>query len=72
MQHLFKARMGVPVRRYVLWARLRGGLEQALAGASLTSAALEAGFSDSAHFSRTFREMFGIAPLNATGCWQRT
>lgn len=62
MQHLFKARLGVPVRRYVLWSRLRAGLEQALAGASLTSAALAAGFSDSAHFSRTFREMFGIAP----------
>jgi AraC-like DNA-binding protein len=32
------------------------------AGGSLTDAAHEAGFADSAHLSRTFRRMFGVAP----------
>ena len=31
-------------------------------GASLTEAAHLAGFADSAHLSRTFRAMFGVAP----------
>lgn len=31
-------------------------------GSSLTEAAHVAGFADSAHLSRTFRSMFGIAP----------
>jgi AraC-like DNA-binding protein len=60
--HLFKAALGVPVRRYVLWMKLRRALDLAIAGDSLTSAALSAGFADSAHLSRTVRSMLGIAP----------
>jgi AraC-like DNA-binding protein len=39
------------------------------AGASLTEAAHEAGFADSAHFSRTFRRTFGLpaASLRVNG-----
>jgi len=33
-------------------------------GGSLTEAAHRAGFSDSAHLSRTFRRMFGIAAVS--------
>lgn len=33
-------------------------------GSSLTEAAHAAGFADSAHFSRTFRRMFGVAPAS--------
>jgi len=62
MQHLFKQQVGIPIRRYVLWMRMRHVLELVLAGASLTVAAYESGFSDSAHYSRTFKSMFGIAP----------
>jgi len=44
-----------------LWLRLMRAVERFAAGASLTDAAHEAGFADSAHLSRTFRRMFGIA-----------
>lgn len=60
--HVFKAAIGVPVRRYLLWLKMRRALDVALEGHSLTTAALSAGFADSAHLSRTVRSMLGIAP----------
>jgi len=60
--HVFKKVVGVPVRRYVLWMKMRRALGLAIAGDSLTTAALSAGFADSAHLSRTVRAMIGIAP----------
>ena len=60
--HLFKKVVGVPVRRYVLWLKMRRALDLAIAGDSLTTAALSAGFADSAHLSRSVRAMMGIAP----------
>ena len=62
LAHRFRDATGVPVRRYVLWCRLRSAVEAAMRGASLTEAAHLAGFADSAHLSRTFRAMFGVAP----------
>jgi AraC-like DNA-binding protein len=61
-RHLFVAETGVAFRAYVLWRRLQLALELAVAGASWTEAAHEAGFTDSAHLTRTFRVMFGVAP----------
>jgi AraC-like DNA-binding protein len=62
LAHRFRETTGVPVRRYILWRRLRAAAEIAMRGSSLTEAAHAAGFADSAHLSRTFRSMFGIAP----------
>ena len=59
---MFKHEVGVPVRRYVLWMKMRRALDLAIGGNSLTTAALSAGFADSAHLSRTVRAMMGIAP----------
>ena len=54
--------MGLPLRRWILWRRLRAALEHALAGKSMTQAAFDAGFADGAHFTRTCQQMFGLAP----------
>jgi AraC-like DNA-binding protein len=62
LAHRFREATGVPLRRYVLWCRLRAAVEAAMRGSSLTEAAHVAGFADSAHLSRTFRSTFGIAP----------
>lgn len=62
LMHLFRASTGLPLRRYALWLRLRAAVAGALQGATLTEAAHRAGFSDSAHFSRSFRAHFGLPP----------
>jgi len=59
-RHLFVEETGLPFKTYVLWRRLMRAAESFSAGSSLTDAAHHAGFSDSAHLSRTFRSMFGI------------
>ena len=58
--HLFAEETGLPFRTWVLWRRLMRSVELMAAGETLTSAAHQAGFSDSAHFSRTFLRMFGV------------
>jgi AraC family transcriptional regulator len=60
--HRFSAATGLPLRRYVLWCRLRAATAAAMRGLSLTEAAHIAGFADSAHLSRTFRAAFGVTP----------
>ncbi len=62
LSHIFKEQTGIPVRRYILWIRLMDALKNAILGQSLTTAALNAGFSDSAHFTRTYKSMFGVTP----------
>lgn len=59
-RHLFVAQTGIPFRRWFLWRRLTHAVGRYARGESLTDAALGAGFADSAHFSRTFRAMFGV------------
>ena len=60
--HLFTENVRIPVRRYLLWLRLRDSMHLLAQGRSLTETAHEAGFSDSADLTRTFRGMLGIAP----------
>jgi AraC-like DNA-binding protein len=62
LTHLFTREVGIPFRRFVLWTRVKRAVEETRAGADLTRAAVAAGFSDSAHLSRTFRAMFGLPP----------
>ena len=59
-RHLFVEQTGLPFRTWLLWLRINRAVGLFSGGASLTEAAHEAGFSDSAHFSRTFRRMFGL------------
>jgi AraC family transcriptional regulator len=61
-RHLFVAQTGASFRAYVLWARVETAVGAAMSGVSWTAAALDAGFADSAHLSRTCRRMFGISP----------
>lgn len=64
LSHLFVEQTGLSLKTYLLWIRLTRAVVLMAEGLTLTAAAHGAGFSDSAHFSRTFRRMFGIAPAN--------
>jgi AraC family transcriptional regulator len=61
-RHLFVAQTGTSFRAWLLWARAEHAIAAARHGMSWTEASLEAGFSDAAHFTRTCRRVFGIAP----------
>jgi AraC-like DNA-binding protein len=67
LSHLFGEQVGISLRPYVLWLRLRRATLEISRGKSLTEAAHVAGFSDSAHLSNTFRRMFGVAPSDLAG-----
>ena len=60
--HLFKNEVGAPMRRYRQWLRFLATMRAVAAGETMTVAARNAGFTDSAHFSRAFRSMFGTRP----------
>jgi len=62
LTHVFSREVGIPFRRFVLWTRLQRAVAAVRGGADLTTAAAAAGFSDSAHLSRTCRAMFGLSP----------
>jgi AraC-like DNA-binding protein len=65
--HLFKEEVGVPIRRFRQWHRMRVVAALVSKNLTLTEAALDAGFADSSHFSRAFRNMFGITPSSVFG-----
>ncbi|MGI4993477.1 helix-turn-helix domain-containing protein [Halobacteriovorax sp. GFR7] len=60
--HLFKDEVGVTFRKYILWQKLKRAVEVQVEGRSITDIAIAAGFSDSAHFSKFFKQSFGLSP----------
>ncbi len=65
LRALFRRDVGLSIKRYRLWARLRRALTLLASGRALTDAAVAAGFADAAHLTRTFRAMFGTTPTSA-------
>lgn len=66
LSHLFAEEIGIPLRTFLLWSKLRRAFAGITHGLSLTQAAHAGGFADSAHFSRTCVRMFGANPLSIT------
>ena len=62
LQELFRNQLGVSMRSYRSWARLRRTAELMATAPTLTDAAVQAGFYDAAHFTRTFTATFGVLP----------
>jgi AraC family transcriptional regulator len=62
-RHLFVEETGIRFRPFVLWLRLEIAVASYAAGSNLTEASHAAGFADSAHFSRSFKRMFGVQAI---------
>lgn len=63
LTHLFKDEMGISLLKYLTWKRLiHATKELAISGKSITETAYRYGFSDAAHFSRVFKDNFGVSP----------
>lgn len=61
-RHLFSEYSDIPFRRYRMWRRVILAMEVLNKVDNLTYAAMDAGFTDSAHFNFCFRETFGVNP----------
>ncbi len=61
-RHLFREQSDIPYRRYRMWRRVVSAMDTLHKVDNLTYAAMEAGFTDSAHFNRCFRDTFGVNP----------
>lgn len=65
--HLFKEQTGMPYRRMLIWNRLMIFFAHLQAGSDITTAAIDAGFADSAHLSRSIRQAFGLTAREISG-----
>ncbi len=61
----FKTVTGQSFRKFKKWAGLIAASHMANRGDSIGLAAIDAGFSDAAHISRTAKEVFGLTPTIA-------
>ena len=62
LSRLVSGSTGMRLRRHALWCRLLRLLSSNTRYASITAAALDAGFADHAHLTRTCRSFLGRAP----------
>lgn len=60
--HLFKEQVGLPFSRYMLWRKLTRAMVAIGSQDTIAAAAHAADFADAAHLTRTFYQMFGMAP----------
>jgi AraC-like DNA-binding protein len=58
----FKATTGLTFRRFKLWSGLQHAAMRMAERELVRTAAMDAGFADTAHLSRVFSSMFGLSP----------
>jgi AraC-like DNA-binding protein len=61
----FKAATGQTFREFKRWSALQHAAQQMTEGTLVRTAAIDAGFADTAHLSRVFRRGFGLTPSAA-------
>lgn len=59
LSHLFREQLGIPIRSFRAWKRVRNSMALAAGETILLNAALDAGYADEPHYSRSMRKYFG-------------
>ena len=63
LSHLFKEEMGLSIKKYLVWSRLKKAFELVInRKLNMYEAALQVGFYDQAHLSKAFKQMLGLNP----------
>ena len=62
LRAIAKQQLGVPLSKWLTWKALWRSTEAIRNGASLAAAAVDGGFVDQAHFSKTLKRTVGFAP----------
>ncbi|MCU0425790.1 MAG: AraC family transcriptional regulator [Candidatus Kapabacteria bacterium] len=66
LSHLFKENVGVSLKKYLLWSKLKSVINLHLyQQEDVFSALIQSGFYDHAHFCRAFKMMLGVPPTFA-------
>jgi AraC-like DNA-binding protein len=72
LSHLFREQFGIPIRSFRAWKRARRAIALTVSEPVLLRAALDAGYADEAHFSRSMRKYFGQRANVMSRHWRRT
>ena len=62
ISHLFTEEIGISLKQYILWKKLLFAIDSIRSVSDLSQIAIDCGFSDMSHLSRTFKKMFGHTP----------
>jgi AraC-like DNA-binding protein len=66
LSHLFKENIGISLKKYLLWNKLKKTVKQHLTEKEdLFTSLIKAGFYDQPHFSKAFKTMLGVKPTKA-------
>lgn len=71
LRHLFCEQVGVPIRRYRAWKRLRNVIRIAFDEPNILKVAMAAGYADAAHLCHSVRLYFGEQPTFVCARWRR-
>lgn len=66
LSHLFREQVGITLSGYLVLVKMARAYQHLSDGADITSAAMNAGFSSSAHFAAVVKKNFGISTREVT------
>jgi AraC-like DNA-binding protein len=66
LSHLFKMNLGISLKRYLVWNKLKSTIQNHLNEKDdLFTSLIKSGFYDQPHFSKSFKSLLGVKPSKA-------